>query len=91
MGMPDFQDRFIKSQHIGFYMRVLQEGKVWAGSDVERIRVGQGRLTVKAIHTLRFYRQRDVEGLKHALRIKELSHEWRRQLEDLLNNARNSL
>ena len=37
MGLPDFQKTFLDSGRVGFYCRVLEEGDVGAGDEVERI------------------------------------------------------
>ena len=87
MGIPDFQDLFIKSQLTGFYMRVLKEGNVWPNSKVNRIKVGDEKLSVNHIHTLRFRGRNDIKELKKALTVSALSTEWRRQLEALLQNT----
>ena len=31
MGLPEFPKRFLASGHVGFYLRVLQDGEVGAG------------------------------------------------------------
>ena len=87
MGIPDFQDLFIISQLTGFYMRVLKEGNVWPNSEVNRIKVGDEKLSVNHIHTLRFRGRNDIKELKKALTVSALSTEWRRQLEALLQNT----
>jgi MOSC domain-containing protein YiiM len=87
MGIPDFQDLFIKSQLTGFYMRVLKEGNVWPNSEVNRIKVGDEKLSVNHIHALRFHGRNDIKELKKALTVSALSKELRRQLEALLQNT----
>jgi MOSC domain-containing protein YiiM len=87
MGIPNFQDLFTKSQLTGFYMRVLKEGNVWPNSEVNRLKVGDGKLSIKAIHTLRFQDRANIKELQMALAISALSTEWRRQLEALLQNT----
>ena len=87
MGIPNFQDLFIKSQLTGFYMRVLKKGNVWPNSKVTRLKIGDGKLSIHDIHTLRFRDNHNTKELQKALAISALSEEWRRQLEALLQNT----
>ncbi len=38
MGSPEFPKKFLQSNRVGFYMRVLQEGEVGAGDLIELVR-----------------------------------------------------
>lgn len=87
MGIPNFQDLFIKSHLTGFYMRVLKKGNVWPNSEVTRLKVGDGKLSIRNIHTLRFRGHNSIKDLRKALAVPALSEEWRRQLEALLQNT----
>lgn len=87
MGIPDFPDIFIKSQLTGFYMRVLKEGFVWAGSEVELLKTGDGRISVRDIHAIRFSEVRNMDNLIKALEVNALSQECRRHIEALLKKT----
>ena len=83
MKNPEFPKLFLRSQRSGFYLRVIEEGEVSAGQSIERIEVGAEKMSVKEIHTLYFYDQDNIEGIRRALRVPALSNEWRGQLEPL--------
>ena len=36
MGLPQFPKRFLASERVGFYLRVLREGEVGAGDVIEQ-------------------------------------------------------
>jgi ferredoxin-NADP reductase/MOSC domain-containing protein YiiM/ferredoxin len=70
----------------GFYLRVLEEGDVQAGDDVMRIATGREAMTVADINALLYLAGRhDVEQLRRALRIPELSPGWQASLRALLD------
>ncbi len=86
MGDPLFVKRFLRSRRSGFYLRVLQEGEIGAGDDIEIVARDEVRLSVRDIHTIHFRDGDtiDADGLRHALAIEALSAEWRGELEEIL-------
>lgn len=46
IGPPDFQKTFLESGRVGFYCRVLEEGRVAAGDPLERVSTPPDALTV---------------------------------------------
>ena len=49
MGRKDFLKLFTHSEFSGFYARVLEEGEVAAGDEIERIRESPGNPTIPAV------------------------------------------
>jgi len=85
MGDASFPKRFLASLRSGFYLAVLEEGRVGTGDEVERIETGPGRVTVREIqHSLHFDRGNRAT-LERALAVPALSADWRRSLEELLD------
>jgi ferredoxin-NADP reductase/MOSC domain-containing protein YiiM len=68
----------------GFYLRVLQEGEVGAGDDVEKIVEGPERMTVAQINALLYLPGHRREDLQRALRIPALSPGWQGSFRALL-------
>ena len=70
----------------GFYFRVLEEGDVQAGDDVEKIAIGSEAMTVADVNALLYLAgHHDVEQLRRALRIPALSPGWQVSLQALLD------
>ncbi|MEJ7841901.1 MAG: MOSC domain-containing protein [Rubrobacter sp.] len=87
MAMPGFPKLFLASGRVGFYLRVLEEGEVGAGDDVERVRRDPERLTVRETGHLLFFGGEDLDGARRALRVPALSPGWRESFEDRLVKA----
>ncbi|HEX4597217.1 MAG TPA: MOSC domain-containing protein [Burkholderiaceae bacterium] len=68
----------------GFYLRVLQEGEVGAGDEVERVLDGAERMTVAQINALLYLPGHGREDLQRALRIPALSPGWKGSFQALL-------
>ncbi|MDJ0847692.1 MAG: MOSC domain-containing protein [Myxococcota bacterium] len=84
MDSARFPKRFLASLRSGFYLRVLEEGRVGAGDPMERLEVGAGNVAVReAMHLLHFARD-DRDGARRVLGVPALSADWRRSFEDLL-------
>lgn len=87
MGMAQFPKMFLASGRPGFYLRVLEEGEVGAGDMVERVTNDPEHMTVRGINNLLYFDQKNVEGVKKALRIRALSPGWRGSFEERLAKA----
>jgi ferredoxin-NADP reductase/MOSC domain-containing protein YiiM len=68
----------------GFYMRVLEEGEVGAGDEIERIAVGPEAMSVREVSALLYLPGHTRAGLRRALAIPALSEGWRGSFEALL-------
>jgi len=87
MAMPGFPKLFLASGRVGFYLRVLEEGEVGAGDEIERVRRDPERLTVRETSHLLFFEGEDLEGARRALRVPALSPGWRESFEERLITA----
>jgi YiiM-like, 3-alpha helix domain len=56
----------------GFYMRVLEEGEVGAGDEIERIAVGREAMSVREVSALLYLPGHTPAGLRRALAIPAL-------------------
>src|SRR4051794_23919435 len=68
----------------GFYLRVLQEGEVGAGDEIELLERGPEAMTVAAIDRLLYLPDRDRHDVARALRIPALSEGWQGSFRDIL-------
>jgi MOSC domain-containing protein YiiM len=84
MQMPQFPKLFMASGRTGFYLRVLQEGKVGAGDAIERIEIDPEKMTVQEIFHLAFRDKENREAVQQALRLRGLSPGWRGMFEERL-------
>jgi ferredoxin-NADP reductase/MOSC domain-containing protein YiiM len=67
----------------GFYLRVIEQGEVGAGDEIERIAVGQA-MSVREVSALLYLPRHAPAGLRRALSIPALSDGWRGSFEALL-------
>lgn len=74
----------------GFYFRVLREGDVGAGDNIEKVADGPERLTVADIDGLLYLPGHSREQLKRALRIPALSQGWQSSFQVMLNQDQSS-
>ena len=84
MSMATFPKRFLASERVGFYLRVLQEGEVGAGDPIERVATDPEQMTVRAFLHLAYFDEGNLEGVRRALRIVSLPPDWREWLEEVL-------
>lgn len=82
MGLPEFPKVFLASGRSGFYLRVLREGTVEAGCDVNLVERDSLGFTVRGVHALAFSGAPDPDRIKAALAHPMLSKEWRKRLRE---------
>jgi len=87
MGIPNFQNRFLKQRRVGFYFRVLEEGEVGAGDAIRLVRRDPKGMTVRRVNDLLFFDKDDLEATRQALSIPALSHGWKGSFEERLAKA----
>jgi ferredoxin-NADP reductase/MOSC domain-containing protein YiiM len=87
LGVPDMASLLVSHRRPGFYLRVVREGLVQAGDEIVRTRSGPARLSVADIDALLYLPDRDVEKLRRAAAIPELSPGWQASFRDLLDTA----
>jgi MOSC domain-containing protein YiiM len=80
MGDRRFLRPFLASGRTGFYLRVLEEGEVGAGDDIELVRADPSDLTVAELLRVAYEDLDDLEGAKRAAAVQALSAGWREWL-----------
>ncbi len=84
MEMPGFSRQFLTSGRLGFYCRVLEEGKLGAGDAVERVRAGPEQVSVRETARLLYFDDDNLEKIRRVLRIPALAPGWRDAFAELL-------
>jgi len=85
MNEPRMPALLVAHRRPGFYFRVLQEGEVGAGDDIEKISDGPEHLTVAAADALLYLPGHSQEQLEQALRIPALSKGWQSSFKAMLH------
>ena len=84
MNEPRMPALLVAHHRPGFYFRVLQEGEVGAGDDIEKLGDGPERITVADIDALLYLPGHSREQLERALRIPALSKGWQSSFQAML-------
>ena len=82
-GRMDIVRQFMESKLTGIYFRVLKEGDVGVGDEIELIRRDENNVTVKDIVQL-VGNEADEATIRRAVRIKALPEAWRQEFLDYL-------
>lgn len=84
MNEPEMAALLVKHGRPGFYFRVLEEGEVKAGDEIELVASGPEQMSVSEIDALLYLPDHPAARLARALRIPALSAGWHRSFEALL-------
>ncbi len=76
MGQPRLPSLLVSHRRPGFYLRVLREGKAEAGQPIERVKRGEGAMSVAEIDGLLYLPGHDPADLERASRLPALSPGW---------------
>jgi ferredoxin-NADP reductase/MOSC domain-containing protein YiiM len=87
LGDPRIPALLVSHHRPGFYLRVLEEGRVEAGDDVLLIGSGPERMTVARIDALLYLPGHPRHEVARALQIPALSPGWRASFRALLEDA----
>lgn len=82
-GRMDMVRQFMESKLTGIYFRVLKEGDIGAGDEINLVRRDDNNVTVKDIVQL-ISGEGDVTTIRRAFNIKALPEVWRKELLDYL-------
>jgi ferredoxin-NADP reductase/MOSC domain-containing protein YiiM len=74
---PRMPSLLVAHHRPGFYFRVIEEGEVGAGDEIEQLEVGAEQVTVADIDALLYLPNKSPQVLQRALRIPALSGGWR--------------
>jgi ferredoxin-NADP reductase/MOSC domain-containing protein YiiM len=84
MNNPQMAALLVSHHRPGFYLRVITEGVVRAGDEIQKIADGPGRITVAEIDSLLYLPNHDPTRTAIAVGIPALSAGWKGSLEELL-------
>jgi ferredoxin-NADP reductase/MOSC domain-containing protein YiiM len=84
MGQPQLPALLVAHRRPGFYLRVIAEGRVQAGDEIVRIRVGRHALSVADADALLYLPDRRIDQLRAAVDIPALSPGWQQSFRELL-------
>jgi ferredoxin-NADP reductase/MOSC domain-containing protein YiiM/ferredoxin len=84
MDDPTMPTLLVAHHRPGFYFRVLEEGLVEAGDEIEKVADGPERLTVADIDALLYLPGKSHALLERALRVPALSEGWQGSFRELL-------
>ena len=87
LGQPQLPALLVSHHRPGFYLRVITEGRVQAGDEIVRTRIGPGALSVSDTDALLYLPGHDPALLRRALDIPALSPGWQGSFRDLLADA----
>ncbi len=84
MNEPSMPTLLVARHRPGFYLRVLEEGRVEAGDEIAKVSDGPERLTVADVDALLYLPNKSRALLDRALRVPALSNGWRGSFRELL-------
>jgi ferredoxin-NADP reductase/MOSC domain-containing protein YiiM/ferredoxin len=84
MNEPQMPALVVSHHRPGFYFRVIAEGEVGAGDEIQKIADGPGRITVAEIDSLLYLPNHNPSRISIAVSIPALSAGWKSSLEELL-------
>jgi ferredoxin-NADP reductase/MOSC domain-containing protein YiiM len=84
MGQPRLPSLLVSHRRPGFYLRVLREGHVEAGSPIERVKQGDGAMSVAQVDGLLYLPGHERANVERASRLTALSPGWVGSFEAIL-------
>ena len=84
MDNPQMAALLVAHKKPGFYCRVITEGEVGAGDEIEKIADGPGRISVAEVDSLLYSANHDLKRIAIAARIPALSPGWKGSFENFL-------
>jgi ferredoxin-NADP reductase/MOSC domain-containing protein YiiM/ferredoxin len=84
MNEPRMPSLVVAHHRPGFYLRTIEEGRVQAGDQIEKLETGPEAMTVAEIDGLLYLPHRSRKALARAMRIKALSEGWQGSFRELL-------
>jgi MOSC domain-containing protein YiiM len=87
MDLPGFSRQFIASGRLGFCFRVLEEGQVGAGDEIELVTTGPEKISVWDFARLYFVDYDNLEKIRRLICIPAVPPDWVRVFEEMLASA----
>lgn len=85
-----FAPIFMASRKIGYYLRVLEEGTVEKGDNIELLERDENSPTMEEFLRVTQYEYWNVEALQHLLQARDLMPAWQEMIEAKLERAQTS-
>lgn len=89
MDMPTFPKLFLRSARVGFYLRVIDEGEIGAGDTIERVKEGEGRMSVADTSNILHFERDDVDRVRKLAALEALAPSWRAEFVEILERTEN--
>jgi ferredoxin-NADP reductase/MOSC domain-containing protein YiiM/ferredoxin len=91
MDNPQMAALLVAHKKPGFYFRVIAEGEVSAGDEIEKIADGPGKISVAETDSLLYSSDHDLKRIAIAARIPALSAGWKGSFESFLQVGENGV
>jgi ferredoxin-NADP reductase/MOSC domain-containing protein YiiM len=91
MDNPQMAALLVSHHRPGFYCRVITEGEVGAGDEIQKIAEGPGRISVAEIDSLLYTANHDLNRIAIASRIPALSPGWKSSFNGFLQADKNGI
>jgi ferredoxin-NADP reductase/MOSC domain-containing protein YiiM/ferredoxin len=91
MNNPEMASLVVSHGKPGFYCRVITEGEVGAGDEIQKIADGPDRMSVAEIDSLLYTANHDLNRMAIAARIPALSPGWKGSFDGFLQSGKNGI
>jgi ferredoxin-NADP reductase/MOSC domain-containing protein YiiM/ferredoxin len=91
MDNPQMAALVVSHRRPGFYFRVIREGEVGAGDEIQKVADGPERMSVAEIDSLLYSANHDLKRIAIATRIPALSQGWRGSFDGFLQADRDGI
>jgi ferredoxin-NADP reductase/MOSC domain-containing protein YiiM len=91
MDNPQMAALLVSHRRPGFYCRVVTEGEVGAGDEIQKVADGPDRVSVAEVDSLLYSSNHDLNRISIAARIPALSHGWKDSFDGILQAAKNGI
>jgi ferredoxin-NADP reductase/MOSC domain-containing protein YiiM/ferredoxin len=91
MDNPQMAALLVSHHRPGFYCRVITEGEVGAGDDIQKIAQGPGKISVAEIDSLLYSANHDLSRIAIAATIPALSAGWKGSFNGFLQADKNGI
>ncbi len=91
MNNPEMPSLLVSHHKPGFYFRVITEGEVGAGDDIQKIVDGPDKITVAEIDSLLYLPKPDLNRVAVAARVPALSPGWKGSMDAILEAQKSGI
>ena len=84
MNSRDFPKMFSQSGFLGSYFRVIQEGNIEQGNEIQKVHSEENSMSLKDIASLLFVDVKNIDSMKKAVDIKSLTEEIKEKFRERL-------